>query len=185
MNDGVITCINVLRSVFQHLDNKKLIHLDNEDLFEVVKKYAVAVGEYLGAFSEQDRKVFRDLRGIQGQTRRTRNCQQAIRQVISGFNPSGLDQFIQQEKAQTNIRAKEIIDRIERTLQKVVLEELREECGQDESGWWMLGVPKPVRLKVSERFSKMKASGVEKRITLTSSTMQRLPCKIGQLLSPF
>jgi DGQHR domain-containing protein len=152
MNDGVITCINVLRSVFQHLDNKKLIHLDNEDLFEVVKKYAVAVGEYLGAFSEQERKVFRDLRGIQGQTRRTRNCQQAIRLVIPSFNPSGLDQFIQQEKAQTNIRGKEIIDRIERTLQKVVLEELREECGEDESGWWMLGVPKPVRLKVSERF---------------------------------
>jgi len=152
MNDGVITCINVLRSVFQHLDNKKLIHLDNEDLFEVVKKYAVAVGEYLGAFSEQERKVFRDLRGIQGQTRRTRNCQQAIRLVIPSFNPSGLDQFIQQEKAQTNIRGKEIIDRSERTLQKVVLEELREECGEDESGWWMLGVPKPVRLKVSERF---------------------------------
>jgi DNA sulfur modification protein DndB len=152
MNDGVITCINVLRSVFQHLENKKLIHLDNEDLFEVLNRYAAAVGTYLGAFSEQERKVFRDLRGIQGQTRRTRNCQQAIRQAIPEFNPPGLDQFIQQEKAQTNIKGKEIIDRIERTLQKVVLEELRRECGDDESGWWMTGVPKTVRLKVSERF---------------------------------
>lgn len=152
MNDGIITCINVLRSVFQHLDSKKLIHLDNEDLFEVLKKYAVALGAYLGGFSEQERKVFRDLRGIQGQTRRTRNCQQAIRQAIPDFNPPGLDQFIQQEKAQTNIKGKEIIDRIERMLQKLVLEELRRECGEEETGWWMTGVPKPVRVKVSERF---------------------------------
>jgi DGQHR domain-containing protein len=152
MNDGVITCISVLRSVIEHLDNKKLIHFDNEDLFEVLKKYALAVGAYLGGFSEQERKVFRDLRGVQGQTRRRRNCEQAIRQAIPDFNPQGLDQFIQQEKAQTNIRGKEIIDRIERTLQKVVLEELRRECGEEESGWWMTGVPKTVRVKVSQRF---------------------------------
>jgi DNA sulfur modification protein DndB len=152
MNDGVITCINVLRSVLQHLESKKLIHLDHEDLFEVVKKYAVGLGAYLGSFSEEGRRGFRDLRGIQGQTRRTRNCQQAIRQTIPEFNPPGLDQFIQQEKAQTNIRGKEVIDRIERMLQSVVLEELRRECGEEETGWWMIGVPKPVRLKVSERF---------------------------------
>jgi DNA sulfur modification protein DndB len=152
MNDGIITCINVLRSVIQHLDNKKLIHFDNEDLFQVLKKYAVAVGAYLGAFTEQERKVFRDLRGIQGQTRRRRNCERAIRGVIPDFNPTGLDQFVQQEKAQTNIKGKEIIDRIERTLQKVVLEELRRECGDEETGWWMTGVPKAVRVKVSERF---------------------------------
>lgn len=152
MNDGVITCINVLRSVFQHLAGKRLVTLDNDDLFEVLKRYAVALAEYLGSLSEAERRIFRDLRGIQGQTRRTRNCQAAIRQKIPEFNPPGLDQFLQQEQAQTNLRAKEIIDRIERTLQHVVLEELRREFGTDESEWWMLGVPKTVRLKVSQRF---------------------------------
>jgi DNA sulfur modification protein DndB len=152
MNDGVITCVNVLRSVFQHLIDKRLVTLDNEDLFEVLKRYAVALGEYLGSLSEQERKTFRDLRGIQGQTRRTRNCQAATRQKIPQFNPSGLDQFLQQEKAQTNLRAKEVIDRIEQKLQQFILEELRREYGADESEWWMLGVPKQVRLKVSQRF---------------------------------
>ncbi|HEY6250747.1 MAG TPA: DGQHR domain-containing protein, partial [Candidatus Angelobacter sp.] len=93
MNDGVITCINVLRSVVLHLEDKKLIHFDNEDIAEVLKPYAAALGAYLGGFSEQERKAFRDLRGIQGQTRRTRNCQLAIRQAISHFSPPGLDQF--------------------------------------------------------------------------------------------
>ena len=152
MNDGVIACIATLRSVFQHLGDRKLIHLDNEDLVEVIKKFAVALGEYLGSLSEQQRKAFRDLRGIQGQTRRRRDCEAAIRQKFPDFNPPGLDQFIQKEKAQTNARAKEIIERIERELQKIILEELRRECGEDESGWWMVGVPKPVRLKVVARF---------------------------------
>lgn len=152
MNDGIITCINVMRSVFQQLSGQRLVHLDNEDLFAAVKRYAAALGEYLGSLSEQERKAFRDLRGIQGQTRRTRNCQAAMRLKIPDFNPPGLDQFIQQEKAQTNARAKLIIDDIERKLQQMVLEELRRECGEDESGWWMVGVPKAVRLKVSQRF---------------------------------
>jgi DGQHR domain-containing protein len=153
MNDGVITCINVLRSVLLHLEGKKLIRLDDEDIFEVLKKYAAELGSYFGRFTEQERKAFRDVgRGIQGQTRRSRYAQQGLRQVFAEFNPPGLDQFIEQETAQTNTRAGEVIRRIEATLQKVVLEELRREFGEDEADWWMRGVPKSVRLKVSERF---------------------------------
>lgn len=154
MNDGVTTCVNVLRSVFQHLDvsGQKLPHLDDEDLFESVKKYGEALGEYFSSLSEEDRKRFRDLRGIQGQTTRTRRCQQSIRVRIPSFNPPGLEEFLQLEKAETNKKAKEIIDRIETILQKVVLEELHREIGPDESQWWLLGIPKTVRIKVSQRF---------------------------------
>lgn len=152
MNDGVITCINVLRSVFQHLSNKKLIDFDDDDLRQVLSRYATALGEHLGSLSEQDRRAFRDLRGVQGQTFRTRQCQAAVRQKISDFNPPGLDTWLEEQKAETNIHGKAIVDQIERKLQAVVLEELRRECGDDEGGWWMTGVPKSVRLKVSQRF---------------------------------
>lgn len=152
MNDGVTTCINLLKSVFQHLEATKLTHLDNEDLFEVVRKYGETLGAYLGSLGEQEQRAFRELRGQQGQARRTRQCQNAIRLSIPDFNPPGLDQFIKQEKAQTNLRAKEIIDRIEQKIQEYVLSELKAECGEDESGWWVTGVPKPVRLKVTARY---------------------------------
>lgn len=153
MNDGVITCLNVLRSVFQHLDGNgaKLLHLDNEDLYASIKPYAKIVGEYFGSLTEEERKRFRDLRGSQGQTTRTRRCQQAIRERKPNFNPQGLDDFIKLEKAQTNQKAKEIIDWIETTMQKAVLEEVRQHFGPSDSEWWVLGVPKPVRLKVTER----------------------------------
>lgn len=154
MNDGVITCVNVLRSVFQHLDSegRKLVHLDAEDLCELLKPYAEALGNYFASFSEEGRKRFRDLgRGIQGQTTRTRRCQQAIQASLPSFSPSGLAEFLEQEKAQTNIKARGIIVRMEQTLQKVVLDELRQECGPDEKEWWMTGVPVEVRKKVAER----------------------------------
>lgn len=153
MNDGVTTCINVLRSVFQHQLEKgtKLVHLDSEDLFETLRRYAEALGDHFASFSDDGRKSFRDLRGIQGQTRRTRLCQQALRNRFRDFDPPGLDQFLRDEKAQTNIRAKEVIDRIETTLQSVVLDELKRECGVEEAEWWIVGVPKAVRLKVTQR----------------------------------
>jgi len=154
MNDGVGASVGVLKSAFQHLEKngKKLIDRDPDDLFEFVKKYGEALATYLGSLSEDERKKFRDLRGAQGVGTRVRHGEKAIREKFPDFNPDGLDEFLEKEKAQTNSKAKEIIDRIEMTLQKVILSELRQEFGEDESGWWMDGVPKQVRLEVTKRY---------------------------------
>jgi DGQHR domain-containing protein len=154
MNDGVITCINILRSVFQHCETsgQKLLHMNNDEVFECVRAYAAALGDYLASLSEEDRKRFRDLRGIQGQTTRTRRCQKALHDWFPTYNPPGLLKFLEEEKAQTNMKAKEIVDRIEVTLKKTILEELKREIGGEGSEWWTVGIPKNVRLKVTERF---------------------------------
>jgi len=55
------------------------------------------------------------------------------------------------EKAQTNFRAKDIVEEIERTLQSVIIGELRREFRLDESQWWAEGVPKQIRTKVALR----------------------------------
>ncbi|ABR91635.1 Hypothetical protein mma_0577 [Janthinobacterium sp. Marseille] len=156
MNDGVTTCLNVLRSVFSHLEDSglTLIRKNNEALWKELTPYAKVLGEYLGTLNTEDRKRFRDLRGSQGQTARTRRCQQAIRNQFPEFNPSGLDEFLNLEKAQTNLRAKEIIDRIEVTLKDFVLEELKQEFGVNESEWFVEGVPQVVRLEVMGRYEK-------------------------------
>ena len=154
MGDGVTACVNVLRSVFQHLEanGRKLIHLDDDDLLEAIRKYGEAIGQYFASLSSDERKMFRDFRGIQGQTTRTRRCQQAIHDRIPSFDPPELKEFMEIEKAQTNRKAREIIDRIEKTLQATIVEELKREFGPDDGEWWMLGVPKAVRLKVIARY---------------------------------
>lgn len=151
MNDGVTTCIMVLRSVFQHYQAGKLIRLDQDDLATQIKPYGEALGASFAKLTDTERKLFRDLRGVQGQTRRWRKCQEAIRSAVPSFNPDGLDKYLLEEKDETNTRGKSIVESIEKTLQKVIVDELKREMPEGED-WWTLGVPKPVRLKVTAKY---------------------------------
>jgi DNA sulfur modification protein DndB len=156
MNDGVTACILVLRSVFQHLaaHGDRLVTLDDEELIDRVKPFAEALGEYLGMLSQQERKSFRDLRGVQGQTIRMRRCQKALHERIPFFSPVGLREFIETEKAQTNANAQAITERIEKVLKKSIIESLKREYGEDEGQWWISGIPQSMRVKVTERFER-------------------------------
>ena len=153
MNDPIIACVVALRSVMEHLESGKLRlrDLDADEVLELICPYGEAIGNYLANLSEDERKVFRDKRGVQGQTWRRRQYEKAIKAKFSAFNPDGLEQYIQGEKAQTTQRAKQAIDHIEMMLQRIILEELKRECGPDENEWWMVGIPKTVRIKVSQR----------------------------------
>lgn len=153
MNDSITACINVLKSVLVHLESngRNLHELSSAELVDAVKPYASELGKYLGNLNLDERKRYRDLRGSQGQTARTRRCQQAIREKFSKFDPPGLDDFIKSEKEQTNLKAKLVIDRIEVLLKKVVMDELKQEFTTDENAWWQEGIPKPIRLEVAKR----------------------------------
>lgn len=153
MNDSVTACINVLRSVLLHLDGagRKLLHLSDVELVEAVSPYGEALANHFANLSADERKRYRDLRGVQGQTTRTRRLQQTIRAKYPAFDPPGLDDFIQTEKEQTNLRAKQIIDRLEALLQKVIVEELKQEYTTDENAWWQVGIPQKVRVDVTLR----------------------------------
>lgn len=152
MNDGVTVCINVLRSVIEHCQSRvKLRDLSDAELIEAVSPYATTLGRHFAAFGAEDMRNFRGLRGVQGQTIGTRRCQHALSCVHSGFNPPGLQQFLDSEKAQTNEKAREAILAIEQMLQSTVLEELKREYGVEDSMWWFNGVPIETRKKVGDR----------------------------------
>jgi len=151
MNDGVTICINVLRSVLLHFDEKSshLGELTDKEIVERLNPYADALGEYLKALGPEGRLKFRQLRGAQGQLRGSFTCLAGIKQSIPSFNPRGLQDFINTENARTTEQARDLVDAIERTLQRAILQELRQEYeGED---WWYRGVPQTVRVKVSQR----------------------------------
>jgi DNA sulfur modification protein DndB len=153
MNDSITACINVLKSVLMHLEQtgRNLHELNADELVEAIDPYASMLGKYYGSLSLEERKRYRDLRGAQGQAARTRRCQQAIREKYPLFSPVGLDDYLRSEKEQTNLKAKQVIDRIEVMVKKVVVEELKQEFSTDENAWWQEGVPKSIRLEVAKR----------------------------------
>ncbi|WP_196391520.1 DGQHR domain-containing protein, partial [Ralstonia solanacearum] len=138
MNDSVTACINVLRSVLIHLDKTgaNLRALSNNELNTLLVPYARSMTAYFGNLSIEDRRRYRELRGVQGQTARTRRCQSAIRGDIPQFDPPGLDEFIQREKTETNLKAKRIIDAIEVLLKQFVVDELKQEFRDSDTAWW-------------------------------------------------
>ena len=153
MNDGVTVCINVLRSVVQHLRDRgvPLAELDDPELMDAVRPFGEILGRYFGAMGSQQVVEFRSLRGVQGQTAGTRHCQAAIQRDHPGYSAPGLQQFLEEEKAETSQNAYTVITTIEKMLQSCVLDELKREYGEDENGWWHTGVPQAVRKKVALR----------------------------------
>lgn len=152
MNNGVTVCINVMRSAFDHFGgNSKLAMLDDSELVDRIRSFAVALGGIFARMTPVERKTFRDLQGVDGQTTGTRMCQEALRKEFPTFAPEGLDEWIRTQEANTNEQARQLIDAIETTLQDYVLGTLKEEYSADADAWWFDGVPKNVRLKVQQR----------------------------------
>ncbi|EQD75277.1 hypothetical protein B1B_02208, partial [mine drainage metagenome] len=152
MNDGVTISINCLRAVFQTLQGQGSNLLDHSDteLVERLTPYAKALGGYFQGFDPAAREKFRQLRGAQGQSRGTFASLEGIRARLNGFNPEGLDEFQRRESAKTTEQARNLIDRIETKLQKIVIQELQVEFEGGER-WWYDGIPQQVRQRVVQR----------------------------------
>lgn len=165
MNDGIATLIAILRSVFEDLEKKghKLNLSKNNELCNLLKPYAEALGGYLFSLNELGKKAFRDLRGESGISHRMRQCQQGMRNFISDFHPEGLDKWIALQKQETNKITKDLIDKIEISLQGFIVEELKTQYGINEEKWWYDGVPSTIRTKVTNRMEdeKNKRGGKE------------------------
>ena len=90
MNDGVTACINLFRSVFSHFEenNTKVLHLDNNDLCNLIEPYAMGAASYFSSLSLEDRKRFRDLRGAQGQVVSFRRYPRCDISTLFGSDPT-------------------------------------------------------------------------------------------------
>lgn len=153
MNDGVAICVAVLRSVFDHLDvgRNRLCQLDASEVLDRLRPYSEALGSHFASMNEEQRASFRALRGNQGQAAGTRHAQRSIQEKLPSFEPEGLKEFLDREKAQTNQKAQEVIGEIEGLLARAVVEILKGEYGPENDHWWYDGVPKTVRTAVTNR----------------------------------
>ena len=132
MNDGVTVCINMLRSVLEHLDKDNsdgLATLSDEDLAQKVKPYAIGVGRYFARMTPEERRQFRQLRGGQGHDTGTRYCQEALQVEFPDYEPDGLAEWIERRKKNTNEEARRIIDELEKAMQTRIIEVLKGKFG--------------------------------------------------------
>ncbi len=158
MNDGVATILSILRNLFDLLEKKglKLVKYTDRELVDLINPYGKALGLFLSGLTEIERKAFRDRRGVQGLTYRIMQCQVGMRAIMPEFNTSGLDEWLNLQKQQTNKVAKEIIDQMEVNLQTNIIDDLKFNLGIEDEIWWYEGVPQGIRTKVSNRMEEDK-----------------------------
>jgi len=153
MSDGVSIAVDVLRSVTDHLGRGriKLVDLSAKELADCLTPWAKALGNYFVGMTEEERIQFRGLRGNQGHATGLRHAQDFIQRMFPEFQPDGLAEFLEREKAKTNDTAASLINEIERLISQVVVGILRANLGADRDEWWYRGVPPPVRTAATAR----------------------------------
>ena len=170
MNDGATVSLNVLRSVVEHLDGgkTKLYNLSTGELVDRLGPFASLLGSHFASFSEEERRNFRLLRGVQGQTAGVRHAQAYIQERLPEYQPEGLRDFLERERARTNDQASTLIREIETMLNETVIEELKASYAGSVDQWWYDGVPELVRRAAVQRHEedKGKAGGREAYLDL-------------------
>ena len=168
MNNGVTICLNVLRSVMEHIVYNNLRTLDNDDLTSRLDPYAKSLGNYFARMSQDERQRFRQLQGSDGQIMGTRQCQEAIKNEFPPFSPPLLSDWIESRKKNYNDQGRALIESTETSLQKHILQILKSEFDTVADAWWWEGVPKMVRKKVDDRMNESngKTGGREQNFDL-------------------
>ena len=156
MNDGVTSCFIILRDVIRHIENKGIVLVEQskEELVEQLKPYAQLLGDCFQTLTEDRKAQFRTLRGSQGQSTQAKRWEQIMYEKMPSFNPPGLQDFIKAEEMQTNLQAKKIIDEIENTLKETIIEELKSEFGNEETQWWIQGIPQKIREETAKKYER-------------------------------
>ena len=154
MNDGLGVCINVLRSVAEHIDAEKPRLSDGpaKEAVSRLKPYAEALGDHFAGMNADERRAFRGLRGNQGQTAGTRHAQKAVQDRFASFQPPGLAEFLELERERTNDKAMTIVNRIDRLLNRTVVAVLKDNLNTPSrpDGWWYEAVPLSIRQVVTK-----------------------------------
>ncbi len=156
MNDGISVCVGVLKSVFEHLTDKKrlkLIQLSNSEVLDVLRPYGEALGKCFANWSDPVRAQFRSgARGNQGLAAMRRKCEKELNSTFPDFEPQGLREDLRLQEARTNDKAFRVISQIEQALHKFIIGTLKLEYGEDETdSWWYHGVSEQIRKKATAR----------------------------------
>jgi DGQHR domain-containing protein len=155
MNDSVVALIMTLRSVLRYFTDRgmKLYDLETAELISLISPFSEELACAFGENTEQDFEFYRSLRGIQGQTQRMRELQLILHRKFADFNPEGLAEYKESRDKNATSEARDLLDKIELALNKHIVGTLRATFGEDDSGWWYRGVPKPIRSRIVQEIN--------------------------------
>ncbi|WP_285115958.1 DGQHR domain-containing protein [Leifsonia sp. fls2-241-R2A-40a] len=143
-NAGVEALLRVIGDAVEYLQAEhKVDPRENrpQDVFVQVRPILSQLTEYIGGLSTEDIAEFRSWLGSGGPTKYTRRFQAALHEVVDGFEPEGLLDWLANQDKQFNLESYAMVSDIEAHLKKEIRQKLEDEFG---ASWYKDGVPKKV-----------------------------------------
>lgn len=163
MNNGIVVSIEILRSVFEHLEKNNIdcISLKTEDLINHIKPFSFIIGEYFNSLTIPEIMRFRKLVGTTGQTEVRKIVQWEIHKKNSNYNPPGLQEFISSRAEDKVDEIKSELPIIENKVRSIIVSAFENIYGNDLEIWWP-EIPQSVRMQVAKlREQDKRAQGSE------------------------
>ncbi|WP_167354284.1 DGQHR domain-containing protein [Nocardia kruczakiae] len=151
INNGVEAMIRLLSDIVDIVtSNAEVAPLNASPsaVFEKCKPYADAAIRHLRELSAAEGLEYRKQYGSGGAVWYWRRLQQAVRAEHAGFDPSGLDDFIEKESKRYNKASTEIVQELETFLKTDIRSRLEQALGDR---WYKQGVPKAVQKQAGLR----------------------------------
>ncbi len=143
-NDGVDALIRFIGDAVDYVvDSGKVDPRKNppEDVFVQVRELLKPLMKYIQGLSFSEGKELRSMRGSGAPAEYHHRFQAAVADDISGFNPTGLEEWRAKQEKQFNTKSYEIIYDVEALLKDDIRRRLQDKYG---STWWKSGIPDTV-----------------------------------------
>ncbi len=154
MNIGISALIRIFDSIIEYKHKYADLHpeeLTGGQLADEVIPYLKPIINFVKKLDGENIKKFRGLFGSGATEKVVREFQREINSKFPNYSPLGLEQWIIESSGKFNDSARDLgYNHIEPMIDSFIKGKLQEEFEEDESQWWIRGVPKKIQIKCSE-----------------------------------
>jgi DGQHR domain-containing protein len=155
-NLGLRALLVLLRKliVFVERDGTRVVSMEAEDIIALVEPLARHVVQYFRDASPMDIASFR-ARGssLASVDQNALQMMAIIQAADSSFDLPEIRQYIESQDAAGTRQARVMIDEINQILFDDVLITLKAKFGEERDAWWLLGVPKAIRIEADKNYN--------------------------------
>jgi len=157
-NGGVTALIYVMKAIIDHIDRKAIENsilksrdMKPDELLVEISKYTQPLIEFFKTAPPEVIQDYRKKYGFAGYTDCSNSMMEQINKKYPDFINANLKTYLEEIKSESHQKAKLLVPEVHLMISEKVLSKLKKEFGTENDDWWYKGIPKTVRLKVSER----------------------------------
>lgn len=154
-NNGVSSLFIVLSKILKHLEGKTPVAMIDMDIDDLVSNYIkpliLPICKYFNQASSIEIQDFRNKHGPAGQMMCALAMLKTVYDEIPTFTFPELDSYIKNQDETWTIQGRHLVPELQKKISDNIIFKLKENFGENDSGWWYKGVPHTIRTKVVTR----------------------------------